>query len=93
MLLICIEFWEEYSERECLTVQPRLLQAFHAWEGLLWWLRRICLQCKIPAFNPWVRKIPLEEGAATHSGILAKHRGAWRATVHGVTKGQTGLRS
>ena len=22
-------------------------------------------------FNPWVRKIPLEEGMAAHSGILA----------------------
>ena len=27
--------------------------------GLPWWLRRyrICLQCKRPRFNPWVRKI------------------------------------
>ena len=34
---------------------------------------------------------PLEEGMATHSGILAwrihMDRGAWWATVHGVTKG------
>ena len=38
---------------------------------------------------------PLEEGMATHSSILAwrmpMDRGAWRATVHGVTKNQTGL--
>ena len=28
--------------------------------GLPWWLRelRICLQCKRPGFDPWVRKIP-----------------------------------
>ena len=28
--------------------------------GLLWWLRhlRICLQCRRPRINPWVRKIP-----------------------------------
>ena len=36
---------------------------------------------------------PLEEGMATHSSILAwrilKDRGAWLATVHGVTKSQT----
>ena len=36
---------------------------------------------------------PLEEGMATHSSILAwriaMNRGAWRATVHGVTKGWT----
>ena len=37
----------------------------------------------------------LEEGMATHSSILAwripMDRGAWRATVHGVTKSQTRL--
>ena len=28
--------------------------------GLPWWLRqkRLCLQCGIPRFNPWVWKIP-----------------------------------
>ena len=32
-------------------------------------------------FDPWVGKIPLEEGMATHSSILAENlmdRGAWR---------------
>ena len=28
------------------------------------------LQCRRPGFHPWVRKIPLEEGMATHSSIL-----------------------
>ena len=36
---------------------------------------------------------PLEEGMAIHSSILARRipmeRGAWWATVHGVTKSQT----
>ena len=36
---------------------------------------------------------PLEEGMATHSSVLAwripMDRGAWQATLHGVTKGQT----
>ena len=36
---------------------------------------------------------PLEEGVATHSSSLAwripMDRGAWRATVHRVTKSQT----
>ena len=36
---------------------------------------------------------PLEEGMATHPSTLAwripMDRGAWRATVHGVTKSQT----
>ena len=39
---------------------------------------------------------PLEEGVATHSSILAwripMDRGAWWATVHGVTEGQTRLK-
>ena len=36
---------------------------------------------------------PLEKGMATHSSILAwripMDRGAWQATVHGVTKSRT----
>ena len=42
----------------------------------------------------WVRSLgwedPLEEGMTTHSSILAwripTDRGAWQATVHGLTK-------
>ena len=38
-------------------------------------------------------KDPLEEGMATHSRILAwgmpMDRGAWRATVHGLTKSRS----
>ena len=41
-------------------------------------------------FNPWVGKIPLEEGMATHFSILAwrtpRDRGAWRATIHEVAE-------
>ena len=48
----------------------------------------------------WVESLgwegPLEEGMATHSSILAwripMDRGAWRATVHAVTKSKTQLR-
>ena len=47
----------------------------------------------------WVQslswEVPLEEGMATHSSILAcripMDRGAWWATVHGVAKSQTRL--
>ena len=47
----------------------------------------------------WVRSLgwedPLEEGMATHFSILAwkipTDRGAWWATVHGVTKSQARL--
>ena len=49
--------------------------------------------------EPWIRSLggddPMEEGMATHSSILAwrifMDRGAWRATLHGVTKHQTQL--
>ena len=48
-------------------------------------------------WETWVRSQgwvdPLEEGMATHSSILAwsipMDRGAWWATVHGVTKSRT----
>ena len=54
----------------------------------------------LPAMQEtWVRSLgweyPLEEGMATHSSILAwmipMDRGAWQATVHGVTKSQIKL--
>ena len=45
-------------------------------------------------WETWVRSLgwedPLKEGMATHSSVLAwripRDRGAWWATVHGVTK-------
>ena len=48
-------------------------------------------------WDTWVQSLgwedPMEEGKATHPSILAwripMDRGAWWATVHGVTKSQT----
>ena len=60
----------------------------------IWWLswEKICLQCRRPGFDPWVRKKKeMQKEMATHSSVLAwknknpMNRGAWRATVHGVT--------
>ena len=46
-------------------------------------------------FDPGVWKIPWRKGMATYSSILACRipvdRGAWRATVHGVTRRRTQL--
>ena len=43
----------------------------------------------------WDQEDPLEKGMANHSSILAwripMEGGAWRATVHRVTKSWTGL--
>ena len=55
-----------------------------------------CRKLKKQGFNPWVRKIPLEEEMATHSSILATlensmERGVWRAIVHGIAKSRTQL--
>ena len=60
--------------------------------GLPGWLKHL------PAMKEtWVRSLdqedPPEKGMATHSSILVwrvpMDRGAWWATVHGVTKSQT----
>ena len=46
--------------------------------------------------DPWIGKIPLEEGMATHSSILAwrifMDRGACRVTVHKITNNWTRLK-
>ena len=62
--------------------------------GLSWWLRwlRICLQCKRPRFNPWLGKIPWRRDPPQYSCLENfMDRGAWQATVHGVTKSWTDL--
>ena len=46
-------------------------------------------------FGPWVGKIPLEEGMATHSSVLAWRIPwirVWLAIVHRVTKSWTQLK-
>ena len=51
------------------------------------------LETQVPSLG-W--EDPLEEGMATHSGVLAwripMDRGAWRATVHRVAKNWTRLK-
>ena len=41
-------------------------------QGRPWWLRwqRICLQCRRPEFDPWVRKIPWRREWLTHPVFL-----------------------
>ena len=66
-----------------------------------WWVSLVAQRVKyLPAmWDTWVQSLgwddPLEEGMAAHSSILAwripMDRGAWWATVHGITKSQTQL--
>ena len=64
--------------------------------GLPMWHSCQGRRCKRCRFIPWVGKIPLEEGMAAHSSVLAwripMDRGAWRAMVHRVTKSWTWLK-
>ena len=65
-----------------------------AWQTTVYWASLVAQLVKNPPamqetlvrFLGW--EDPLEEGMATHSGILAwripMDRGAWQATVHGV---------
>ena len=54
----------------------------------------VCLQCRRPRFDPWVRKIPGEgNGNPLQYPCLENPMdgGAWEVTVHGVTKSRTQL--
>ena len=63
--------------------------------SLLAQLVRICLPCRRPGFNPWVKKIPWRRKWQPTPVFLAwgnpMDRGAWLATVHVVAKSQTWL--
>ena len=57
--------WDDLLEKG-EAIDPSIL-------GLPLWLsrQRICPLCRRHGFDPWVGKIPLEKGKATHSSILA----------------------
>ena len=50
-------FWLQATQ---LDGQRRINHKLDVMISFPWWLRqsRICLQCRIPRFNPWVGKIP-----------------------------------
>ena len=63
--------------------------------GLQWLLVSFCLRCRRRGFSPWVRKIPWgRNGNPLKYSCLENpvDRGAWWATVHGVSESRTGLR-
>ena len=71
-----MELWEGTGEREGASLVAQMLK-------------------RLPAMQEtWVRSVgwegPLEKEMATHCSILTRRipwtRGAWQATVHGVTR-------
>ena len=65
----------------------------YSWASLVAQLVKNLSAVQRPGLDPWVVKIPWRRALATHPSILAwrisMDRGAWWATVHGVTKGWT----
>ena len=62
------KLWETVKDREAWSAEVHAVAKSRSWlsdwttmkhRELPWWLRskRICLQCRWPKFNPWVRKI------------------------------------
>ena len=54
-----------------------------------------CKRCERPGFDPWVRKMTWRRALQPAPVFLPGEpygQGAWRATVHRVTKSQTRLK-
>ena len=78
----------------------KLMDGFRGQNSVyLWWVGFPGPRIHLPMQEMWVQSLgredPLEKQMSTDSSILAwenpMDRGAWRATVHGVTKSRTQL--
>ena len=106
VLLLCSKFFTIWHTREasgsaCFSLNIINILAMH----FLGFLGCVCgkesacqcRKCKRLWFNPWVRKIPWsrewQNGNPRQYFCLENpiDRGAWQATVHGVTKSRTRL--
>ena len=79
-------------QEECST--ELILRTTTNVTGLPWWLigKEPTCQCRRLGFNPWVRKIPWrrKQQPMQYSCLgNSMDKGAWWATVHGVTKSWT----
>ena len=75
-----------------ITIGNRLNQSFRSLKGFPAGSVGKESACKRRRFHPWVRKIPLKrKRQPTQYPCLenSMDKGAWWATVHGVTKSQT----
>ena len=87
-------FCEDRAGR--LLSQKSVRHFYWVWASPVAQWDRIGLQCRSRnrrGFDSWGGKSPLEKGMATHCSILAwripMDRGAWRATVYGVSDSDT----
>ena len=71
----------------CCIVSPtsNICMLIFQLQGLPWWLRqvRICLQCRKPRFDPWIRRVPCRrEWLPLEFSCLenSMNREAWWAT-------------
>ena len=53
------------------------------WNGIPWWLRgqSVCLQCRLPGFNPWVRKIPWRRKRQPTPVFLPGESHGWKSLM------------
>ena len=86
LVLKCI--WiRSFSIRKCILHIQGLIKPLFGFSQWLRWLR-VCLQCRRPQFDPWVRKIPWRRKLQPTPVFLP---GEW-ATVHGIAKSPTRIR-
>ena len=65
------------------------------WASLVAQRLSVCLECRRPGFNPWVRKIPWRRKWQPTPVFLpgeSQDRGAWWAAVFGVAQSWTRLK-
>ena len=76
------------SSYSCLFIQYHFLSFSYLLNGLPHWFTSKDLPATRCRFNPWVRKIPLEDEIFLSSILVWEimDRGAWLAPGHGVAK-------
>ena len=83
--------WSWINQPSLLQI---MLQSYSHQDSMVQAQKGFCLQCRRPGFNPWIGKIPGEgNGNLLQYSCLEDpmDRGAWQATVHGITKSRTQL--
>ena len=96
-LLVVIHFLPSWGLRKLRALLSPVPDCWSFQVGSVVKKKKSAWQCRRHrrwGFNPWVRKIPRGgNGSPLQYSFLdtSKDRGAWRVTVHGVTKCQTQL--